>query len=154
LQHGADMEGTKYDVPSNRALGWTFHQISGRVQPDSDVAGYAAAEAAHHEIDQLRMETLLHGLDHFKARGLFDKSFILWTNQVADGPSRSFKNVPHILAGNGGGYLKQGAFVDAGNVTNNLLFNALIAAAVRDKTTWTGNFGNGTGQGELPEVLA
>jgi len=51
------------------------------------------------------MKTLLHDLDQFKARGLFDKSFIMWTNHVADGPSHSFKNVPHIFAGGGGEYL-------------------------------------------------
>ena len=55
------------------------------------------------------MKTLLHGLDQFTARGLFDKSFVMWTNHVADGPSHSFRNVPHIIAGNGGGYLKQGS---------------------------------------------
>ena len=44
--------------------------------------------------------------------------------------------------------------MDAGNVTNNLLFNALIAAALRYQEPWTGNFGQGQGQGELREVLA
>jgi hypothetical protein len=154
LQHGDGTDSTKYPVPSNAGLGWTFHQLSHRIQSDSAVGSNPTAEMAHAEIDVLRMKTLLHGLDHFKARGLFDKSFIMWTNQIADGPSHSFKNVPHIIAGNGGGYLKQGAFVDAGNVTNNLLFNALINAAVRDKTPWTGNFGAGNGEGELGEVLA
>jgi len=155
LQHGDGMDATKYAVPSNAELGWTFHQISHRLQSDSDVGqNNPTAEMAHAEIDVLRMQTLLHGLDHFKARGLFDKSFILWTNQIADGPSHSFRNVPHIIAGDGGGYLKQGAFVDAGNATNNRLFNALINAAVRDQMPWTGNFGQGQGSGELAEVLA
>jgi hypothetical protein len=154
LQHGDGTDSTKYAVPSNAQLGWTFHHLSHRIQSDSATGTNPTAEMAHAEIDVLRMTTLLHGLDHFKARGLFDKSFIMWTNQIADGPSHSFRSVPHIIAGDGGGYLKQGAFVDAGNVTNNLLFNALIAAAVRDKTPWTGNFGNGNGEGELAEVLA
>ena len=34
---------------------------------------------------------------------------MMWTNHVADGPSHSMQNVPHIIWGNGGGYLKQGA---------------------------------------------
>ena len=102
------------------------------------------AEAAHAEIDALRMQSLLHGLDAFKARGLQDKSIILWTNHIADGPSHSARNVPHIIWGNGGGYLKQGQYVDAGNVTNNKLWNTLITAAIRDKSTATVNFGSGT----------
>lgn len=149
LQHGDGTDGTKYNVPSNAGLGWPFHHLSHRVQSDSQTGNNPTAEQAHAEIDVLRMKTLLHGLDHFKARGLFDKSFIMWTNHVADGPSHSFRNVPHIIAGNAGGALKQGAFVDAANSTNNKLFNTLIAAAVQDKTEWTMNFGQGSGTGGL-----
>jgi hypothetical protein len=154
LQHGDGTDGTKYDVPSNADLGWTFHQLSHRIQSDSATGNNPAAEMAHHEIDAVRLRSLAHGLDHFKARGLLDKSIILWTSNVADGPSHSFKSVPHIIAGTGGGYLKTGAYVDAGNVTNNKLFNTLIHAAIRDKMPWTDNFGQGTGSGELTEIVA
>jgi len=154
LQHGDGTDQTKYPVPANASLNWPFHHLSHRVQSDSDVGSNSTAETAHAEIDVLRMKTLLHGLDQFKARGLFDKSFIMWTNHVAEGPSHSFKNVPHIIAGNGGGHLKQGAFVDAANTTNNKLFNTLIAAAVKDKTAWTTNFGQGSGSGELSAIVA
>ncbi|AUX40303.1 hypothetical protein SOCE26_017030 [Sorangium cellulosum] len=154
LQHGDGTDHTKYNVPANEGLGWPFHHISHRVQSDAASGNNPTAEQAHAEIDVLRMQTLLHGLDHFKARGLFDKSIILWTNHVADGPSHSFRNVPTIIAGNGGGYLKQGEYIDAGNVTNNRLFNGLIAAAVRDKTEWTENFGEGQGSGPIDGMLA
>ena len=155
LQHGDGTDSTRYPVPSNAILGnWPFHQISHRIQSDSQVGNNATAEAAHAEIDAVRMRTLLHGLEHFKARGLLDKSIILWTNQIADGPSHTFRNVPHIVAGSGGGYLKQGAYVDVGGATNNQLFNSLINAAVRDQAPWTGNFGQGKGEGELSQLLA
>jgi hypothetical protein len=154
LQHGDGTDATKYDVPSNAGLGWPFHHLSHRVQSDSQTGSNPTAEQAHAEIDVLRMKTLLHGLDQFKARGLFDKSFVVWTNHVADGPSHSFRNVPHIIAGNAGGALKQGQFVDAANATNNKLFNSLIGAAVRDKMPWTTNFGQGTGSGELAVIMA
>jgi hypothetical protein len=154
LQHGDGTDSTKYNVPSNAGLGWSFHQLSHRLQSDSAVGDNPTAERAHAEIDMLRMRTLLHGLDHFKARGLLDKSIVMWTNQIADGPSHSYRNVPHIIVGSGGGYLKQGAYVDAGSVTNNLLLNTLINAAVRDTQPWTGNFGAGMGEGELSEIVA
>lgn len=154
LQHGDGTDATKYPVPSNAELNWPFHHISHRVPSDSSVGSNQTAEDAHAEIDVVRMQTLLHGLDHFKARGLLDKSVILWTNHIADGPSHSFKNVPTILAGSAGGYLKQGAYVDAGAVTNNRLFNTLITAAVRDKTDWSSNFGNGAESGVIDELLA
>ncbi|HEY0463685.1 MAG TPA: DUF1552 domain-containing protein, partial [Polyangiaceae bacterium] len=107
LQHGDGTDATKYAVPSNAGLNWPFHHISHRVQSDSAVGSNPIAEDAHAEIDVLRMQTLLHGLDHFEARGLLDKSLILWTNHIADGPSHRFKNVPTIIAGNAGGYLRQ-----------------------------------------------
>ena len=154
LQHGDGTDATKYAVPSNEGLNWPFHHISHRVPSDSAVGSNPTAEDAHAEIDVVRMQTLLHGLDHFKARGLFDKSVILWTNHIADGPSHSFKNVPTIIAGNGGGYLKQGAYVDAGSVTNNRLFDTLITAAVRDKTDWSNDFGDGDGSGGIDQLLA
>lgn len=146
LQHGDGTDQTKYAVPSNASLGWPFHHLSHRVQSDSETGSNSTAEQAHAEIDVLRMKTLLHGLDQFKARGLFDKSFIMWTNHVADGPSHSFKNVPTIIAGNAGGALKQGQYVDAGNSVNSRLFNSLIAAAVRDKMVWTDDFGQSSGR--------
>jgi hypothetical protein len=154
LQHGEGTDSTKYNVPSNASLGWPFHHLSHRVQSDAATGSNPTAEQAHAEIDVLRMKTLLHGLDAFKARGLFDKSFIMWTNHVADGPSHSFRNVPHIIAGNAGGYLKQGAYIDAGNVTNNKLFNTLIPAAIRDVNSEIPNFGSGTGTGQIAGMLA
>ena len=154
LQHGEGTDATKYNVPSNAGLNWPFHHLSHRVQSDSATGSNPTAEQAHAEIDVLRMKTLLHGLDAFKARGLFDKSFIMWTNHVADGPSHSFKNVPHIIAGDAGGYLKQGAYIDAGNVTNNKLFNTLIPAAIRDVNSEIPNFGAGTGTGQIAGMLA
>jgi hypothetical protein len=154
LQWGDGTDATKYSVPSNATLGWPFHHLSHRVDSDGATGMNPTAEAAHAEIDALRMQSLLHGLDAFKARGLQDNSIILWTNHIADGPSHSARNVPHIIWGSGGGYLKQGQFVDAGsNVTNNKLWNTLIAAAIRDKSTAAVNFGSGTA-GELAAIKA
>ena len=39
------------------------------------------------------------------------------------------RSLPIIIAGSAGGYLKQGQFVNAGNVTNNRLYNTLATAA-------------------------
>jgi hypothetical protein len=153
LQHGDGTDQTKYNVPSNSSLGWGFHFISHRMQSDSQSGNNPTAEQAHAEIDVLRMETLAHGIEQFKSRGLLDKSLIMWTNHVADGPSHSFRNVPVIIAGNGGGYLKQGAYVDAGNVANNRLLNTMAAAAVQDKMAWTGNVGDGN-PGEIDALKA
>jgi hypothetical protein len=154
LQWGDGTDGTKYSVPSNSSLGWTFHQISHRIKSDAQVGNDPTAEKAHGEIDVLRMKTLASGLDAFAARGLASNSMVMMTFHISDGPSHSGSNVPHIIWGNGGGFLKTGQFIDAGKVTNNKLHNTLITAAIRDKSTATVDFGKGTGNGMITGMLA
>lgn len=151
LQWGDGTDQTKYAVPSNASLGWPFHHISHRVQSDGATGTNPTAEQAHAEIDVVRMESLAAGLDHFAARGLQDNSFVLWTNHVSDGPSHSFKNVPVIVWGNAGGYLKQAQYVDAGGAGNNKLLNTLISAAIQDTGGAVEDFGEGSG-GQLDAI--
>jgi hypothetical protein len=153
LQWGDGTDKTIYQVPSNTELGmWPFSFISHRAQSDAEVGDNALAAQAHAEIDVVRMQTLAAGLDHFEARGLADQSFVLWVNSLADGPSHSYRNVPHVIWGNGGGYLKQGAYIDAGSVKNNQLLNTLISVAIQDTGIKVEDFGEGT-PGMLTSVL-
>src|ERR1051325_9001811 len=103
LQWGDGCDLTIYDVPSNERQ-WKMNYICHRAQSDSAVGDDALAAQAHAEIDVVRMTTLAAGLDHFRARGLEEQSFVLWTNGFEDGPSHSNHNVPHIVWGSGGGY--------------------------------------------------
>jgi hypothetical protein len=152
LQWGDGLDHTVYQVASNAELQWPFSYLSHGVQSDGSRGDNETAFQAHAEIDALRLKTLAAGLDHFEARGLADHSFVLWVNWGADN-SHSFKNVPHIIYGNGGGYLKQGGYVDAGNVANNQILNALISAAIQDTGSTVEDFGAGT-PGQLAVVLA
>jgi hypothetical protein len=145
LQWGDGTDGTMYDVPSNASLGWGLHYISHRTASNAALGTNATAEAAHAEIDVVRMKTFAKGLNHFRDRGLADKSVVLWTNHVAEG-NHTMRNVPQIIWGNGGGYFKQGEYVDAGsNVTNGKLLNMIITAATGNASP---NFGS-SGGGEI-----
>jgi hypothetical protein len=144
LQWGDGTDGTKYDVPSNAGLGWSFHQLSHRVQSDSATGNNPTAESAHHEIDIVRMKTLLAGLDAFKAHGLQNSAQIVWTNTISDGPSHSTRGVPMIVWGNGGGYLKQGTYLDTSGTQNAKVLNTLMAAATRDVSPNAPAIGSGT----------
>jgi hypothetical protein len=77
------------------------------------------------------MQSLLVGLDAFKAHGLENNTQVIWTNTIADGPSHSTRGVPMIIWGNGGGYLKQGTFIDAAGAGNAKILNTIMAAATR-----------------------
>jgi hypothetical protein len=144
LQWGDGTDGTKYDVPSNAGLGWTFHQLSHRIQSDSASGNNPTAEAAHHEIDTLRMRTLLVGLDAFKANGLEHNAQLVWTNTLADGPSHSTRGVSMIVWGSGGGYLKQGTYLDASGTRNASVLNTLMASATRDASPSPPRIGTNT----------
>jgi hypothetical protein len=144
LQWGDGTDGTKYNVPSNDGLGWSFHQLSHRVQSDSATGNNPTAEAAHHEIDEVRMKTFLAGLDAFKAHGLENNAQIIWTNTLADGPSHGTRGVPMIVWGSGGGFLKQGTYIDTAGAANAKVLNTLMAAATRDKTMTPPAIGSGT----------
>jgi hypothetical protein len=152
LQWGDAYDGTVYDVASNER-GWPLVYISHRNKSDVSSGTDELAGQAHAEIDHVRMGTLAKGLDHFQSRGLADKCMVLWTNGLADGPSHSTTNVPHIVWGNPRGYLKQAAYVDAGGVNNNRLLNTLISAAISDTGRTVENFGEGQ-PGQLQVLLA
>jgi hypothetical protein len=144
LQWGDGTDGTRYPVPSNELLGrWPFNHISHRANSDAVTGNDPTAALAHAEIDVVRMQTFAAGLEHFKARGLADNSFVLWTNGLEDGPSHSFRNIPHIVWGSGGGYLKQAAYVDAGGTKNNRVLNTLISAAIQSTGQTMDDFGQG-----------
>ncbi len=153
IQWGEGYDRTVYEVPSNTGM-HRFSHICHRVESDGG-SGPAIpyAEEAHAEIDALRMQSLARGLDHFKARGLEDQSFVMWTNHFLDGPAHSFNNIPHIVWGSAGGYLKQGQYIDVGGVTNGKLHNTLISAAIRDTGVTEEAFGDGDG-GQIEEILA
>jgi len=79
------------------------------------------------------MLTFKHLLDRFSSYSmpngtLLDAAYALWTSHVAIGPSHSFNNLPIVIAGGAGGFLRTGQYVDAGGVGNNRLLNTLITA--------------------------
>jgi hypothetical protein len=133
LQIGDGTDGTRYTINGQKVE--RFHWISHRIESDGS-SGPAIPQAVewHTAIDRIRIETFKHLLakwsNYQTANGpLLDHSFAMWTSHVSTGPAHGFNNLPIIIAGSAGGYLKQGQFVNAGNVTNNRLYNTLATAA-------------------------
>ena len=150
LQWGDGTDATIYNVPSNTSLGnWGLHYISHRTQSDGALGQNSTAEAAHAEIDLVRMQTVAAGLNHFRDRDLADKAVVLWTNHVAEG-NHTMKSVPQIIWGNGGGYFKTGQYIDGGNAVNGKLHNMIITAATGNASP---NFGS-SGGGEIAAAKA
>jgi hypothetical protein len=145
LQVGDGTDGTRYTL--NGQTVERFHWISHRIQSDgSEGAAIPQAVEWHTAIDRIRMETFKHLLDTWSQYPgpngtLLDSAFAMWTSHVATGPEHGFNNLPILIAGSAGGYLRQGQYIDAGGVTNNRLLNTLITAVVRQNGGSVENFG-------------
>jgi Protein of unknown function (DUF1552) len=139
LQIGEGNDHTKYMV--NGVLAPPFHFVSHRVLSDGG-SGTRITNAVelHHGIDRIHARMFKHFLDVMTqhklpdGRPLLDDSMSVWLNSNANGPPHSVSNVPHIVAGSGGGFLKQGQHIAAGGVTNNLFLNTIITGAIGGKS--------------------
>lgn len=126
LQWGDGTDGTRYDGLTEGSVLWPFHQVSHRIESDGELGTNATAEDTHAQIDVIRMQTFAKVLKHFSERGLFANSVVYWTNHVATG-AHTVSNLPIIIAGNGGGYFKQGQYIVASGENKPLL--AAVAEA-------------------------
>jgi hypothetical protein len=113
----------------------TYHRISHRIDSDGDMGDpIPDADLLHHGIDKIFAGIFKRFLDRLAAYpgpsggSLLDDSVVLWTNDLANGPPHSYSNVPQVLAGGAGGFLRTGQYIDAGNVTHNKLLNTIINA--------------------------
>jgi hypothetical protein len=162
LQIGEGNDHTKYMV--NGTLAPPYHFVSHRVLSDgSGGTSIANAVQLHHGIDRIHARMFRHFLEKMTqhklpdGRPLLDDSMAIWLNSNANGPPHSVQNVPHIVAGSGGGFLKQGQHIAAGGVTNNLFLNTIITGAIGGKSAPAPvtDFGDPTLRKEiLPAMLA
>ena len=161
LQIGTGNDGTRYYV--NGVLQNTFHRISHRIDSDGgEGTPIPNADMLHHGIDRIFAGIFKRFLDRLNAYlgpsggTLLDDSVVLWTNDLANGPPHSYANVPQVLAGGAGGFLKTGQYIDAGGVTHNKLFNTIASAVgIRNSDgSHYDSFGDSTLQpGLIPAML-
>jgi hypothetical protein len=133
LQIGTGNDGTRYYVDGE--LQNTFHRISHRIDDDgAEGPPIPNADILHHKIDRMFAQMFKHLLDrldiHPGPNGgtLLDHCVALWTNDLANGPPHSYRNVPQIIAGSAGGFLKTGEYIDAGDVAHNKFLNTILSA--------------------------
>lgn len=151
LDDGSEMENYHY-ISHRRAS----HGGEGTLIPNSDIL--------HHYVDRHFARTfnhLLNRLSEFttpEGAPLIDAGLALWYNDNGNGPGHSSRNIPTIIAGSAGGYLRQGEFVqlDHGNDANhNRLLNTLGTAVglTNESGGPLDNFGDPSLQGGLLDEL-
>lgn len=127
LQIGDGNDSTEYTVNGTKLN--SYHWISHRIYADgSEGEEMIGAEDMHHSIDRLFAQTFGYFLDRLQEYGILDQGVSVWCNDLGNGISHSYNNIPFILAGSGNGALQTGQFVDFGGVTHNQLFNTIINA--------------------------
>jgi hypothetical protein len=161
MQVGEGNDHTQYRV--NGTLAPPYHFVSHRVLSDGG-SGTTIGNAVdlHHGIDVIHARMFKHLLDKLTAyklpdgRTLLDDSVCVWLNSNANGPPHSVSNIPHVVAGSAGGFLKTGQYLNAGNVTNNRFLNTIITAAGgRIGAAPVDNFGDPTlTKGLIPAMIA
>jgi hypothetical protein len=142
VQIGNGNDHTVYPINGpQHPFHWISHRIEGDGAPGSapDISG---ADHFHYQVDRIQMRWFRYLVERLNAYGtdqgtLLDDTIALYTNDLANGVAHSYRNLPYIVAGSGGGYLRTGQYIDAretgarashGYVPHNQFFNTLINA--------------------------
>lgn len=160
LQVGGCNDHTRYVINGVEAP--PFHYISHRVMSDGG-SGEEIPDAVelHHQIDRIHARFFKHLLDRLSAYTLpsggtlLDQSVNLWVNSISNGPPHSGKNIPHVMAGNAGGFLRTGRHIDINGYSAKVLNTMISAAGVRKPNgDLIDDFGDPDAQGVISEIVA
>lgn len=125
LQIGDRLDNGHYEVNGRRLP--SYHAISHRNVDAADLGDFASAFDMHVEINRLHAQVFAHLLDQLETAEVLDRGIAVMVSDVATG-SHSYDQVPWVIAGRGDGTLKQGAYVDAGDVPHNGVLATLLTA--------------------------
>jgi hypothetical protein len=132
LQIGNGNDSTRYWWQGEQFP--SYHWISHRIFADgSDGDPIPDAQAKHNAVDRIHARLFGRLLDRLSAYTtdtgtLLDKGVCAWINDLSNGPPHSINNLPYVLAGGATGFLRTGAYVDAGDVPHNKLLNTVATA--------------------------
>jgi hypothetical protein len=123
LQIGCGPDQTRYHVDGVKQA--SFHEISHR-------GGVAGAVDLHHQIDRKLLQLYKYLLDklaeHRLPEGtLLNRGVTVYLNDLGN-KFHDYENVPYLVAGSAGGFLRTGNYLDVGGVANNKILNTLGAA--------------------------
>ncbi len=160
LQIGSCNDHTRYMV--NGVLAPAYHPVSHR--NNSDGQGGSVIQNSvqlHHGIDIIHAGHFKRLLDKLSAYmlptggTLLDSSVNIWTNSLDDGPTHGSTNIPYVLAGGAGGFLKTGLHIMSPGANHRILSTVASAAGCRKANgDLVDNFGDPTAPGLITEIIA
>lgn len=132
LQFGDAGDSTRFTLDGVKQN--TFHRISHRVDSDgTDGPAIPNADILHHKIDREFAKMFRHLLDRLSiytgpsGGTLLDDSIAVWFSSLADTEHDRYY-LPYVIAGSGGGFLKQGTVIEEDDVRVNKLHNTILRA--------------------------
>ncbi|HEY0711705.1 MAG TPA: DUF1552 domain-containing protein [Polyangia bacterium] len=103
----------------------------------------AAAQEKLVKINRWHAEQMTYLMDKLAAATdanggkLLDSTLILWGNELGEGNTHTYKNIPWVLAGGGNSYFKMGRYMQYKDVSHcNLLLSVCHAMGLGDQTTF------------------
>ncbi|RZA24988.1 MAG: DUF1552 domain-containing protein [Proteobacteria bacterium] len=133
LQVGSGNDASTYRDSVSQGLMPSYHRISHRIDSDGEKGeAIVGAREMHMKIDVIHGQLFAYLLDvlstyKYDSKTLLDFGVAVWLNDIADGPTHSRFDIPHILAGSCNGVFKQGLCLDV-QMTNNRLLNSIGSA--------------------------
>jgi hypothetical protein len=95
------------------------------------------------KINQWHSQQVLYVLDGLAAAkeadgtSMLDNSVVLWGNELGEGNTHTYKNIPWVVAGGGGGYFRMGRYLQYKDQPhNNLLLSMCHAMGMTDVKTF------------------
>ena len=160
LQVGSCNDHTRYTI--NGVLAPPYHPISHRNNSDGQSGSIIANSVdLHHEIDRIHARYFKRLLDRLSAYTLpqggtlLDASVNIWTNSLDDGPTHGSTNIPYILGGGAGGFLKTGVHIMSPGANHRVLTTVASAAGCRKPNgDLVDNFGDPSAPGLITEIIA
>lgn len=169
IQVGSGNDGsTRYRNLDDNSLMENFHYVSHRRSSHDDSGTpIANSDLLHSMVDRQFAQSFKYLLDLLDAyelpdgERLLDCGVAVWYNDNGNGPGHSERNVPFILAGSAGGFLKQGEYIEVNNgeyqVNHARMLNTIgSAAGLRDPNDQPiSDFGDASlDRAPLPELMA
>jgi uncharacterized protein DUF1552 len=160
LQVGSCNDHTRYTI--NGVLAPAYHPISHRNNSDGQSGSLINnAVDLHHAIDRIHAGYFKRLLDRMAAYTLpgggtlLDSSVNIWTNSLDDGPTHGSTNIPYILGGDAGGFLKTGIHLSSPGPNHHVLTTVASAAGCRKANgDLVDDFGDPTAPGLISEIIA
>ncbi len=138
IQVGVGNDGnTRYSNIETGELMENYHYISHRrASHDSSGAVIPNSDLLHHYVDVHFARTFAYLLDKLTeyqlpdGGSLIDAGVAVWCNDNGNGPGHSSNNVPFVLAGSAGGFLRTGQYIVLPNEdTHARMLNTIGSAA-------------------------